>query len=101
MSRRSAEQRKKRRNFFGGCICLLIMIIAIAATNAMDAHQQAQIAALSRQTSQLEIRAKEALRQLEFAKTNDYVERIARNMGYIMPGEVLYVTGTSAANSSN
>lgn len=101
MSRGSSKSAKTRRGLTGGFLCLAITIAAFVATNAMAAHQQQQIAALSQETSQLDIRVKEAHRQLEFAKTTDYVERMARNMGYVMPGEVLYVTSTAAANSSD
>ena len=39
----------------------------------------------------MEIEIAQAQRQLQFSKSDEYIERIARTRGLVMPNEVLYV----------
>jgi cell division protein FtsB len=57
-------------------------------------QQDEMIAQLELERQQMIDRNNELVRKIEFAKTDEYVERIAREeLGLLKPGEVRYVTG--------
>lgn len=77
---------------------LILMALMLSAFFALYttqedviARQAEQIAELQGKKDDLEVRIAADTRKLEFSKSDEYIERVARSMGMVMPGEVLYV----------
>jgi len=77
---------------------LLLMALVLSvffglytAQEALIASNNAQIEELRQRKAGLEIEIASAERKLEFSKSDDYIERMARSMGMVKENEVLYV----------
>ena len=78
-------------------ILMAVMLVAffyLYSTQEAVLRQQGELIAQLRQTAeQMEVDNAASARKLEFSKSDDYVERIARSsLGMVMPEEVLYVS---------
>lgn len=78
-------------------------LIAYVSEERTMASQQLQIQELTQQYEAASIEYAVLERKIAFAKTDDYVERTARNeLGLLMPGEVRFVSGgDSSVNTIN
>lgn len=77
---------------------IFVTLIVFCASFAVAQHRYAQGAERLQQACQerdeVILRANALSNQLDFAQTDDYVIRVARDeLGMIMPGEVRYVNG--------
>lgn len=73
-------------------LTLAAFVYFYSAQETLMANQQAIIAELSDKKEQMTVEIAEAERKLEFAKSDEYVIRVARSsLGMVMPDEVLYV----------
>lgn len=73
----------------------LMLLVFFGLTSSQDeliAQQAAVIEELNMTKDTMEVEIASAQRRLEFSKSDDYIERIARSqLGLVMPDEVLYV----------
>lgn len=73
-------------------VTLAAFVYFYTAQETLMQSQQAIIRELSEKTEQMTVEIAEAERKLEFAKSDEYVIRVARStLGLVMPDEVLYV----------
>lgn len=83
---------KSRFWFILMALMLIVSAIVTAEQNQTIAVQSARIAEMTATKENMEIDIASAERKLEFCKSDDYIERIARSqLGLVMPDEVLYV----------
>jgi len=76
-------------------IALMLSAFALVWSSQQDLIEQreAMIEELTAAREQMEIEIAEAQRQLQFSKSDEYIERLARSeLGLVMPDEVLYVS---------
>ncbi len=81
---------------------LLLLVVGYGATFLQQqksiASAQARIDELNKTLSDLQLTASALESDLEFSKTDAYIERIAREeLGYVRNGEIKFVEGESAA----
>lgn len=72
----------------------VVFLVAYISEEGTMASQQLQIQQLTEQYEAASIEHAVLERKIAFAKTDDYVERTARNeLGLLMPGEIRFVSG--------
>ena len=71
----------------------VLLVVAVGYVQPIRAYQQAQddVAARRAQVERIEQRNERLERQLEEAETNEFIERSARRLGLVKPGERLFV----------
>lgn len=82
-------------------ILMALMLLAFfwlyGTQESVIEQQEAAIAELTATKETMEVEIASAERKLEFSKSDDYIERIARSqLGLVMPDEVLYVDSSAA-----
>ncbi len=92
-----AAKRVKPRFWLILMAIMLVGFFYLYSTQEAVLRQQAEAITQLRETaSQMEVEIAASTRKLEFSKSDDYVERIARSsLGMVMPEEVLYVSSGS------
>ena len=93
-----ARRKQVKARFWLILMAALLSLFFALYTSQENLIQQRSryIQELLQQKTQLEIEIDSAERRLDFAKSDDYVERIARSqLGLIMPDEVLYVNSAN------
>ena len=92
-----AAKRVKPRFWLILMAVMLVAFFYLYSTQETMLRQQNEAIAQLRQTAeQMEADIAASTRKLEFSKSDDYVERIARSsLGMVMPEEVLYVSSGS------
>ncbi len=74
-------------------IMLVVFFYLYSSQEAVLRQQRETIAQLRETAQSMEVEIAASARKLEFSKSDDYVERIARSsLGMVMPEEVLYVS---------
>ena len=94
---RRIMRRRVKPRFWGFMIAVtLIVFLASFAVMRIRYNYGAQrLAQAQSERDALAVEAKSKADQLEFAQTDEYVVRIARDeLNMIMPGEIRYVNGT-------
>ncbi len=79
--------------------CLFMSIAMVREGAALEA-QRAELAALEQQRLELRQQNDELKRASEFSKTDAFIERQARALGMIKPGEVRYVVQPKEADDA-
>jgi cell division protein FtsB len=71
----------------------ILLVVAVGYVQPLRAYQQAEedVAARRAQVERMEQRNERLERQLEEAGTNEFIERSARRLGLVKPGERLFV----------
>jgi cell division protein FtsB len=71
----------------------ILLVVAVGYVQPIRAYQQAQddVAARSAQVERMEQRNERLATQLEEAGTTEFIERSARRLGLVKPGERLFV----------
>ncbi|OQB23989.1 MAG: Cell division protein FtsL [Firmicutes bacterium ADurb.Bin182] len=90
-----------RRHSIRPKFILLLTAVIIAALAFVVKNQQIKLqeikteqAQLTRELNELKIEEQRMQRMIEFAKTEKYLIRYAREkLGYVMPGDILFETG--------
>ena len=93
--RRFMRRRVKPR-FWGFMIAvtLIVFLASFAVMRIRYGYGAQQLAQAQRERDALKVEAKSLGEQLDFAQTDEYVMRIARDeLNMIMPGEIRYVNG--------
>lgn len=94
----------KKKNLFSrhGILIVGILMIgyffyALGLPMIKTHNLEKEIATVEAEMRIIEKKNKELRQQIEFQKTDTYVERVAREkLGYVKPGEVLIVPGKNA-----
>ncbi|MBQ3223464.1 MAG: septum formation initiator family protein [Clostridia bacterium] len=89
------SRRRVQPRFWLILIALMLSAFALVWSSQQDLIEQreAMIEELTAAREQMEIEIAEAQRQLQFSKSDEYIERLARSeLGLVMPDEVLYVS---------
>lgn len=75
-------------------ITLAVFLASFAAMNHRYAQGSARLRQVIEQRDALQLQVNDMSDRLAFAKTDDYIIRIARDeLGMLMPGEIRYVNG--------
>lgn len=75
-------------------ITAIVFLASFGVMNGRYAQGAARLSQVREERDMLQLQVNELSDQLEFARTDDYVIRTARDeLGMIMPGEVRYVNG--------
>ena len=71
----------------------MLLVVAVGYVQPLRAYRQAgdDVAARRAQVERLEQRNERLERQLDEAGTNEFIERSARRLGLVKPGERLFV----------
>jgi cell division protein FtsB len=71
----------------------VLLVVAVGYVQPLRAYRQAEddVAARRAQVERLEQRNERLERQLDEAGTNEFIERSARRLGLVKPGERLFV----------
>ena len=71
----------------------ILLVVAVGYVQPIRAYQQAQddVAARRAQVERMEQRNERLENQLDEAGTNEFIERSARRLGLVKPGERLFV----------
>jgi cell division protein FtsB len=71
----------------------ILLVVAVGYVQPIRAYQQAQddVAVRRAQVERMEQKNERLERQLEEAGTNEFIERSARRLGLVKPGERLFV----------
>jgi cell division protein FtsB len=71
----------------------ILLIVAVGYVQPLRAYQRAEddVAARRAQVERMELRNERLEQQLEEAGTNEFIERSARRLGLVKPGERLFV----------
>lgn len=89
---RSARRVKPRFWLILMVLMLSVYIVLTSSQRDLIEQQAAVIDELTLTKETMEVEIASAQRRLEFSKSDDYIERIARSeLGLVMPDEVLYV----------
>ncbi|MDO4739390.1 MAG: septum formation initiator family protein [Eubacteriales bacterium] len=78
-------------------LILIVLILSVfmfldANQNKMIDQREAVLQELQKTKEDLEVRVASDQRKLEFSKSDDYIERMARiHLQMVMPNEILYV----------
>jgi len=89
---RNARSVKPRFWLILMALFLSVFAYVTSTQNELLAQQNAVIEELTLAKEDMEKKIAAAQRRLEFSKSDDYIERIARSeLGLVMPDEVLYV----------
>lgn len=92
-----SRRRKATSRFWILSILLLIAVLVVwdKIEDRMLAEKDTAIVQLNEQLSDWEVKLADAKRKFEYARSDDFIERLARTeLGYIKPGEILYVRQT-------
>ena len=94
--RRFMRRRVKPRFWvFMIAVTLIVFLASFAVMRVRYGYGARQLAQAQSERDALAVEAKALGDQLEFAQTDEYVMRIARDeLNMIMPGEIRYVNGT-------
>lgn len=95
VSSMARSRRRVQPRFWLILIALMLSAFALVWSSQQDLIEQreAMIEELTAAREELEIRIAESQRQLQFSKSDEYIERLARSeLGLVMPDEVLYVS---------
>ena len=90
-------RRRVKPRFWGFLIAvtLIVFLASFAVMRIRYSYGAQQLAQAQSERDALAVEAKLKADQLEFAQTDEYVVRIARDeLNMIMPGEIRYVNGT-------
>jgi len=89
-----------RPRFFIMAIVIMALVFGaghIAAQRSLAAGAR-QLSLLQEQTIALSMQIAETKEEIDFAQTDDYILRIAREeLGLILPGEIRYVASSGSA----
>ena len=94
---RRIMRRRIKPRFWGFMIAvtLIVFLASFAVMRIRYSYGAQQLAQAQSERDALAVEAKLKADQLEFAQTDEYVVRIARDeLNMIMPGEIRYVNGT-------
>lgn len=84
---------KPRFVLFLNVLMLFLFAIIFMGERAFIRRQEATIAQLEQQTTEIAQQNETLEGQIDFTETTDYVERVAREeLGLMKPGEVRYMT---------
>ena len=76
------------------CVTLLVFGVSLGVLQHRCAQGARQLGEIRAYRDSLRLQADALTERLEYAQTDAYVERVARDeLGMIMPGEVRYVNG--------
>ncbi len=97
-----SRRRTPKARFWIISILLLLCIFSVLSNMEKNIlrDREDSINLLTQEIREWEVKVADARRKFDFANTDKFAERLARTeLGYIMPGEILYVTKTD--NSSD
>lgn len=94
-SRRRVLNKRKLKRLFALIVCVYaigMITSIIVRQESMLANQREQYESIHKQIEQVRLENEDLQRKIEFAKTDSYIERIARDqLGYVKEGEIKFV----------